>query len=377
MTLALSPHDQSLVAAATRALVSPLVAPTFESWLAEVNHTLKELLWADKASFMFPLANGELRTVSDEYASPVLQTFMREKQPEIERRWGMRRRALAMGTFTRAALYGADLPELYRSEYYNEFLVPNRAYDVLGMTMALDSQERVVNLYFHHDLPTGRRFGSRGSSLARMLYPAFRAGVHASHTLFQRRHRLEHLADLMTAGAALADGTGRVVHRNRSLLEMLRVDPHRQHLEARITGAARECVLALAGSWSGASGPTRRAPDTRRLRASVVTPTARYVVSASALDREPSAYGVAVAVIVERADAARFPQVLLRDRYRLTSREIAVARLLAGGAANDEIARTLAISGATARHHTEAVLRKLGLSSRARIPALLATLGSE
>lgn len=377
MTLALSPHDQSLVAAATRALVSPLVAPSFEQWLAEVNRTLKELLWADKASFMFPLAGGELRTMSDEIPSSVLQCFMREKLPEIERRWGIRRLALEQGTFTRRSVYRDRMAELYRSEYWNEYLLPNRAHDVLGMSTALDSSDKIVNLYFHHDRPTGRRFGARGLSLARMLFPAFKAGAHASYTLFQRRHRLAHLADEMSAGVALADGTGRIVHRNPALVTLARCDPHREILEAHVAAAARECVLTLSGMSAVAAGAARRVPDARRLRGTAVTPLSRYTVTASALDREPSAFGLAVAIIVERAGHSRFPESALRDRYHLTARELEVARLLDRGSSNGEIARTLAISPSTARHHTEAVLLKLGLSSRARVPRLLATLGGQ
>jgi DNA-binding CsgD family transcriptional regulator/PAS domain-containing protein len=314
--------------------------------------------------------------MSDELPGPVLQCFMREKLPEIERRWGIRRASLEQGTFTRRSVYGDRIPELYRSEYRNEYLLPNRAHDVLGMSTALGSPERVVNLYFHHDRPTGRRFGARGVSLARMLFPAFRAGVHAAHTLFQRRQRLAHLADAMSTGVALADGTGRIVHRNPALVALARTEPHRELLEAHLATAARECVLALVGAWSGGVGP-RRLPDARRLRDTAITPTARYTVTASALDREPSTYGLAVAIIVERADQAVFAESALRDRYHLTTREIEVTRLLDRGASNTEIARTLAISAATARHHTEAVLLKLRLSSRARIPSLLATLGAQ
>jgi DNA-binding CsgD family transcriptional regulator/PAS domain-containing protein len=328
------------------------------------------------ASFMFPLAGGDIRTVSDEYASSVLQCFMREKQPEIERRWGVRRRSLELGAFTRAAIYRDRLPELYRSEYYNEYLVPNRAYDVLGMTTALGTPDCVVNLYFHHASPTGRHFGARGLSLARMLFPAFKAGVHASYTMFQRRHRLAHLADALSAGVALADGTGRIVHRNQALLAITRSEPHREILEAHLVSAARECVVALVGRCHTAPG-LRRHPDARRLRGTAVTPTARYTVTASALDREPSSYGLAVAIIVERADQATFAESALRDRYHLTPREIEVARLLDRGSSNVEVARILGISAATARHHTEAVLLKLGLSSRARVPSLLATLGAQ
>ena len=61
----------------------------------------------------------------------------------------------------------------------------------------------------------------------------------------------------------------------------------------------------------------------------------------------------------------------LRGRYALTDREIEVARLLAEGRRNAEIARRLGISPFTARNHTERVLGKLRISNRAKVAAVL------
>lgn len=59
------------------------------------------------------------------------------------------------------------------------------------------------------------------------------------------------------------------------------------------------------------------------------------------------------------ADAAE-----LRQRFRLTPRQAEVALLLANRRTNKEIARELGIARHTARRHTEAVLRKLGVHDR-------------
>lgn len=61
----------------------------------------------------------------------------------------------------------------------------------------------------------------------------------------------------------------------------------------------------------------------------------------------------------------------LQERFGLTSRQIEVARLLAQGLSNAEIAERLALSTFTARNHTEQVLLKLGASTRARVGAIL------
>ena len=61
----------------------------------------------------------------------------------------------------------------------------------------------------------------------------------------------------------------------------------------------------------------------------------------------------------------------LRERFGLTARQIEVVRLLAEGCSNAEIAQRLEMSYYTARNHTEQVLGKLGVSSRAAVGAML------
>jgi DNA-binding NarL/FixJ family response regulator len=61
----------------------------------------------------------------------------------------------------------------------------------------------------------------------------------------------------------------------------------------------------------------------------------------------------------------------LQDRFGLTLQQVVVARLLAEGVSNAEIARKLFVSGHTARNHTYRVLTKLGISRRARVNSVL------
>jgi DNA-binding response OmpR family regulator len=61
----------------------------------------------------------------------------------------------------------------------------------------------------------------------------------------------------------------------------------------------------------------------------------------------------------------------LQARFALTPRQLAVARLLAEGLSNTEVAGRLGISENTARSHTEQVMKKLGTSRRARVGAIL------
>ncbi|HXG97446.1 MAG TPA: helix-turn-helix transcriptional regulator [Gemmatimonadales bacterium] len=62
----------------------------------------------------------------------------------------------------------------------------------------------------------------------------------------------------------------------------------------------------------------------------------------------------------------------LRQRFRLTRREVEVLRLLLRGESNSGVAHGLHLSEHTAHHHTERVLRKLQVHSRARLRAAIA-----
>jgi DNA-binding response OmpR family regulator len=61
----------------------------------------------------------------------------------------------------------------------------------------------------------------------------------------------------------------------------------------------------------------------------------------------------------------------LRERFTLTDRQIAVARLVAEGCTNAEVAERLGLSFYTARNHAEQVMLKLGVSNRSSVGPLL------
>jgi DNA-binding response OmpR family regulator len=81
-----------------------------------------------------------------------------------------------------------------------------------------------------------------------------------------------------------------------------------------------------------------------------------------------------VATAAPAADAqagAPLDDAELKERFGLTARQITVARLLSEGCSNAEIAKRLEMSYFTARNHTEQVLLKLGVSSRAAVGAIM------
>ena len=75
---------------------------------------------------------------------------------------------------------------------------------------------------------------------------------------------------------------------------------------------------------------------------------------------------------IRTSDLAGNPTALrLQDEYGMTPREVEVALLLSEGLSNRALARQLGISPHTARLHTQRVLGKLGVHSRAEAGARL------
>jgi DNA-binding CsgD family transcriptional regulator len=103
----------------------------------------------------------------------------------------------------------------------------------------------------------------------------------------------------------------------------------------------------------------------------VATARARYRVQASYAGRSALGPEAAILVLLERVTPEPWSDAALRARFRLTPREVAVARLLAERRGAREIARALGISVHTARRHTEHVYAKLGLGSRGAVAEAL------
>ena len=83
----------------------------------------------------------------------------------------------------------------------------------------------------------------------------------------------------------------------------------------------------------------------------------------------PAATPSAPAPVAAPPDIVGYTDEELVRRFGLTPRQATVARMLARGLTNPEIAGALAISPITARNHVEQVLAKVGVSTRGRVAA--------
>ena len=97
----------------------------------------------------------------------------------------------------------------------------------------------------------------------------------------------------------------------------------------------------------------------------------RYRLEGHRLQTAIDVTGPIVLVFVEPAPRELPNEAELRERFGLTRKEARVARLIADGFSNEDVAEGMSISSHTARHHTEKVLAKLGVRTRAHVRDVL------
>lgn len=87
--------------------------------------------------------------------------------------------------------------------------------------------------------------------------------------------------------------------------------------------------------------------------------------------REGKAMGLGEAIAYALGDDAPLPTVPRESPSTLTPRQLEVARLVAQGLTNKEIASRLFVSERTAEGHVDQICNKLGFNSRVQIAAWL------
>lgn len=205
----------------------------------------------------------------------------------------------------------------------------------------------------------------------RAIAPAFRAGVAAWAGANACRSNVSQMLDSLADPALLFDITGTRVHANPATGRLASpVD------SARIEGEAQRIAWAL-----GAMA-RRRTPSAEGVVVSTASRTVQvagllYRLRGSIVGEQVLGAQSAVLVTITATAAEPLSDEALEAEYGLTARETQVARLIAEGLSNNEIATRLGVRFFTARNHVERTLAKLGVASRQRVGPLLRNEGSE
>ena len=207
----------------------------------------------------------------------------------------------------------------------------------------------------------------------RAIAPAFRAGIAAWVGSIESRNNVVRMLDSLSDPAMLFDGSGHLLHANPALDRLVgSADAARLRSEAQCmawtfgASARRRSQAKLTpGRSSADAAPDGHVERTVRSGATV------YHLRGSAVGQE--LLGAEPAVLVTMSASATEPlsDNVLHDQFGLTTREMQVARLIAEGLSNNEIADRLGVRFFTARNHVERTLAKLHVTSRHRVGPLL------
>jgi DNA-binding CsgD family transcriptional regulator len=262
--------------------------------------------------------------------------------------------------FSRNAYY-SDFGRLLRSEYYCDYLSKYRVFDALCISSRKEQHEKGVVLYLWHERERSSSWRSSKLAILSLMAPAFRAGAAAASSAQVRHGQIASLVDSCSDGCALFTKTGSLLHMNPALSSML------QNVETR-------AELSMAVSTAGRS--VQQICFAQSLQVSEMSPAAfekraggtTYRVTACVVSDADGQNCPSILVTVHRVGQNLASSTgLLRDRFDLTQRETEVAVLLADRYSNHELAERLGISEHTARHHTESVMRKLGVADRRQL----------
>lgn len=184
------------------------------------------------------------------------------------------------------------------------------------------------------------------------------------------QQQLLRVVDALGRPLVVYGARGMVVHRSRSLAQLLGTEPGREALMRTARELAwgileRLDTRAMRAEWRTAAGVTL-CPHRRTY---ALTP---YMVPPGVF----SSTACAVVVVDRAAPRTRSADVGALSGFGFTRRQEQVARLLLAYYSAPAIAQALTISSHTARHHVEQVYRKANVSGRHELRTKIATRGA-
>lgn len=356
MAHSITSEDLRAVAEMQRLLLTCPMPQQLDRWRTQVNRKVRALVGADRSFFMLP-NDTSVTCLADIPYEIDIETYPQRTEP-CWTEYNLWERAVRLGAATRRMIYHPYERQMYRSSYYNDGVVPSRAYDGVSMTCRAEGRSGFVQLTVHHDRPFGRKFGEREFALLQGIFPAFEAGASAYGALERRLQSLPQLLGRGHEGICLFGLDGRLLHANPAANALL-ADPR-----YRIQRHVLELVRALRGPVTAESAPPR--PITVSGPKSPIRLLGSFVEAGVVAPQRL----IMVFLRFGAGPPGRRPDDL-RARFGLTRQQARVALLLAERRTNREISERLCISVHTTKRHVEQVLAKLGVGSRGRVERVL------
>lgn len=353
-------HRHSTPSSQLVALLGALVAPWdydgVDAWRDDIARKARDVVGGHHSRVSLDPACGvtELRSsdidpaVVDEY---LRHWVMRDPFPDMLARRGLT-------TYVRTAT--ASRFPAFRAQYeaspiLNEFYRRIGLHDAAGI---LHRGSFTAQLTVFTTRRSDARFVARAQRVMPLAAPAFLGGVQQVLGVASIRGQFARSIDTLALPIALYGIDASPVHRTPALTSLLASLPDPAPLEALLDHAARTLSAASRAATGDAAAVTTWRWHDRELSGTV----ARL-----GIDGSPPL----LMLQLRRAHGGSAVAARGAAGASLTAREREVGRLLARGASNRAIAARLDVSEHTARRHTERILRKLGVTSRARVATAL------
>lgn len=348
------------------ALASPTSFASPTRWRAEATAAVRDLLSADSAISMLPAASEapviDVNADPDGLSAYLSHYVQYDRGAERAYRLGKR-----VAHFSE--LY--DFSDPVNRALHESFCRRFGFMDTIAV-MEHDAQGQLVAaIPLYHERIGVRDFGEREMTLLELLQPAFRAGIQLFFNGLADRSRVPNLLESVRDPVALFGADGRAVGESLAFTTALRASADAALISHQAESLARRVLRNVAVPDADAV-LGQGAEAWERV---VTTSQGRWRLRASHLPADVLLPQPCVLVSLAPVDARTLSAAEAQRRYRLTVREWEVASCIARGMRNDDIARALTIRPATARRHTEKVLAKLGVASRAAVASRLAEAG--
>lgn len=364
MILRLTAQEQRLFRSVSAAMLSPNNYTVERTWSSGILKPLTELIGCQKSGVRQLVASGHQWTECefDPQAIQAYNTYF----GRFDHGRALRGPDVSSHVNSTINRFQDRLPVLFRSEFYCDFLQPFGFLDSIALSTRRTKQESGSTLYVWHDKALDSSDRARRIAILRLLAPAFRSGMQASTQVNSARSAFTALIDRMAEGCAFFSHTAVLLHTNTALTAILAGSTAPDTLRDTIAIAAasvRDTCFSRIGTEPNAAAPA----------VDVYQSEGTYRISATVFDHSPLQADAAILVSVAFCSATHpSSAVAIRpERYGLTKREVEVVRLLISRQSNREIAHHLGVSLHTARHHTENIMRKLGVASRSDITKVL------
>jgi len=360
VTISLVSADVRLLRKAMMQMLSPYAASSERRWLLGVTDILKKLLRADKGAVR--LMNGnKMSAITEDVDDRALVSFAEYYHKFDAGRAVAGSVSRLPRVWTIDESYGDRLGEFYKSEYYNDFHIPWKTFHGLCVSHKTNPGPLDGVMYFHKERRSSPEFDARAKAILRIFRPALRSGLQQEFAAAQP-DAVSSTIDQLTDGCALVTLSGISLHHNPALRRLMEKDRHTSILPAAISAAV--AAMASLASDQGCDGLVNAAAPEL-----VLVDHVPYALSSCCLGHFAGINEPVILVTIAPADGGSRSGLLraIDPGFKLSARESEVAILLAERKTNGEIASRLGISAHTVRHHTERVLKKLGLDRKSSV----------